>query len=201
MKSFTEAALPAHAQTKSWLEELTLPVATLGPVLHPELAVMQRRLLELYREQHAYLAGKPQQFLEELLHRCEEQTTAADFSFARERGDQSHGVRVDPGRVGRGVQERRQAMNASWERGSVSRSRSSAPETIGLLRVTDPRSAEADPELEMQEPDCEPTTALWLCLAIEWGLGALLILAEFICCCAFGCGFVLVTEWLLDLIF
>ena len=72
--------MPAHAHTKSWLEELTTPVATLGPALYPELAIMQRRLLELFFQQREYLATKPTAFLVELLHRCEEKTHHADYS-------------------------------------------------------------------------------------------------------------------------
>lgn len=75
-----DVLMPAHTKMKSWLEKLDTPVAAIGPVLHPEITIMQRRLLELFFEQEAYLAGKPPQFLEELLHRCEEQNNAADFS-------------------------------------------------------------------------------------------------------------------------
>lgn len=80
MKTAMETIKPTHAQTKSWLESMNTPVATIGPVLHPELAIMQRRLLELYYEHEAYLKTKPRQFIEELLHRSDEQRNATDFS-------------------------------------------------------------------------------------------------------------------------
>jgi len=57
-----------------------------GGMEHPELSLIQRRFLELYRAQRAYLAGKPTAFLEDLLHRAEEQRYHQDYS-ARTAGE------------------------------------------------------------------------------------------------------------------
>lgn len=56
----------------SWLEELNTLLATLSPITPPEVAIMQRRLLELFYEQRGYLNSKPTEFLEELLHRSDD---------------------------------------------------------------------------------------------------------------------------------
>ena len=65
----------------SWLSEMKTPVATISPVLDPELEIMQRRVLALYEAQRAYLAAKPTAFLEELQQRSEERQDASTFTL------------------------------------------------------------------------------------------------------------------------
>jgi len=76
------AAKPGPLKTEgvSWLESLNTPVVALAPAVDGEIEIMQRRLLELYAQQRAYLESKPTPFVEELLHRAEEQRFTGTFS-------------------------------------------------------------------------------------------------------------------------
>lgn len=65
---------------KSFLENMNRPVAAILPAAHPEIEIMQRRLLALYEEQRAYLASKPRAYVEELLHRAEDDRANATFT-------------------------------------------------------------------------------------------------------------------------
>lgn len=48
--------------------------------MHSEIVITQARVFELYKQQHAYLAGKPKAVLEELHHRADELRNAEDFT-------------------------------------------------------------------------------------------------------------------------
>ena len=65
---------------KSFPEKTNRPVVALAPLLHPEMASLQRRVLELYEKQRAYLAVKPTDYLEELQHRSEDLIASREFT-------------------------------------------------------------------------------------------------------------------------
>ncbi len=48
---------------------------------HPEISITQRRLLGLFQETRGYLASKPTQFLDELLHRAEDERFSPVFTL------------------------------------------------------------------------------------------------------------------------
>lgn len=48
--------------------------------MHAEIEITRGRIWELYKQQHAYLTGKPVGVIEELLHRSEELVNSPDFT-------------------------------------------------------------------------------------------------------------------------
>ncbi len=48
---------------------------------HAEIELTAKKLVGLYHEQHAYLASKPTPYLEELLHRAEDNRNHTTFSI------------------------------------------------------------------------------------------------------------------------
>ena len=48
--------------------------------MNAEITITKRAFLELYEAKRAYLAGKPRQFLNDLLHEAEELCHATDYS-------------------------------------------------------------------------------------------------------------------------
>ena len=49
--------------------------------MNAEIAITQRAFLKLYEDKRAYLATKPKQFLNDLLHEAEELRAGADYSL------------------------------------------------------------------------------------------------------------------------
>lgn len=50
--------------------------------MHAEIVIVQTKVLDLYSQQRAYLNAKPTPFLEELLHRSQDEiTTGRNFSI------------------------------------------------------------------------------------------------------------------------
>ncbi len=47
---------------------------------HAEIEIVAKRLIGLYQQQHAYLASKSDAYLEELMHRAEDNRNHVHFS-------------------------------------------------------------------------------------------------------------------------
>jgi len=51
--------------------------------MNAEITILQRRVLDLYEQQRTHLAGKPRQFVEDLLHDAEHAYRDSDCFSAR----------------------------------------------------------------------------------------------------------------------
>ena len=51
------------------------------PSAHAEIDLVANKVIGLYEAQHAYLSSKPTPYLEELLHRAEDQRNNITFSL------------------------------------------------------------------------------------------------------------------------
>ena len=62
--------------------------------MHPEIVLVQTKVLDLYARQRAYLAGKPVAYVEELLHRSEELRNNGDTFTVRAAAQINHAACV-----------------------------------------------------------------------------------------------------------
>lgn len=57
------------------------PKSKVSGAAHPEIELVAGQVIGLYQRQHAYLMSKPQAYVEELLHRAEDQRNDLTFSL------------------------------------------------------------------------------------------------------------------------
>ena len=59
-----------------------------------QFAITQRQVLELFEQKRAYLAGKPRQFVEDLLHEAQDLARTADTFSVRTAAEINHAAAV-----------------------------------------------------------------------------------------------------------
>lgn len=62
--------------------------------MHSEIALVQNKVLELYGRQREYLASKPNEYLEELLHRAKDEIATGTTFSARTAAEINHAACV-----------------------------------------------------------------------------------------------------------